>query len=102
MGRTPEEILMQSKHESTGELKAVEASDEIITIFCELHGGIEAAMPMVVHQFKENDVDFAHPTKEGLMRVAHGLVKVTSFLKGETLSGKEKKRFDHLIKRIPG
>ena len=100
MTKSPEEILMMSKHDSTRPLQAVEASDEVITIFCELHGGIEAAMPMVVHQFKEHNVDFAQPAKEGLMRVADGLVKVTSFLKGEVISEKEKKRFDHILKRI--
>jgi hypothetical protein len=98
--KSPEEILMQSKYDALGPISTVEASDEIISIFCELHGGMEAAMPMIVHQFKKAKVDFANPTKEGLKRVAAGLVKVTEFLKGKTIAEKEEKRFKHVLKRI--
>jgi hypothetical protein len=98
--KSPEEILMQSKYDALGPITTVEASDEIISIFCELHGGMEAAMPMIVHQFKKANVDFSNPTKEGLKRVADGLVKVTEFLKGKVLAEKEEKRFKHVLKRI--
>jgi hypothetical protein len=98
--RSPEEILMQSKYDSNRPMSPVEASDEIISLFCELHGGMEAAMPMVAYQFKKAKVDFANPTKEGLQRVADGLVKVTEFLKGKSVADLEGKRFKHLIKRI--
>jgi hypothetical protein len=47
-------------------------------------------------------VDFAHPTKDGLNRVAMGLVKVTEFLKGKKLADLEEKRFTHIIKMIKG
>lgn len=98
--RSPEEILMQSKYESNRPMTTVEASDEIISLFCELHGGMEAAMPMVAYQFKKAKVDFANPTKEGLQKVADGLVNVTEFLKGKPIAELEGKRFKHLIKRI--
>ncbi|UCF08669.1 MAG: hypothetical protein JSW28_02985 [Thermoplasmata archaeon] len=98
--RTPEEILMKSKYDASRPMTPVEVSDEIISIFCELHGGMEAAMPMVAYQFKKSTVDFANPSKEGLQKVADGLVKVTEFLKGKKLANLEEKRFKHLIKRI--
>jgi hypothetical protein len=98
--KSSEQILMQSKHEANRPISVIEASDEIISIFCELHGGVEAAMPMIAYQFKKADVDFANPTKEGLKTVADGLVKVTEFLKGKKLAELEEKRFSHLIKMI--
>lgn len=98
--RSPEEILMQSKYHANRPMTPVEASDEIISIFCELHGGMEAAMPMIAYQFKKANVDFTNPSKEGLKRVAEGLVKVTEFLKGRSIAEKEEKRFNHVIKMI--
>lgn len=98
--RSPEEILMQSKYPVNRQISVVEASDEIISLFCELHGGVEAAMPLIAYQFKKANADFGNPTKEGLKRVAQGLVKVTEFLKGKKLAEKEEKRFNHLIKKI--
>jgi hypothetical protein len=100
--KTPQQILMQSKHQVNRPVSVLEASDEIISIFCELHGGVEAAMPMIAYQFKKENVDFAHPTKDGLNRVAMGLVKVTEFLKGKKLADLEEKRFTHIIKMIKG
>jgi len=98
--KSPEEILMQSKYQANRPISVLEASDEMISIFCELHGGVEAAMPMIAYQFKKANVDFANPSKEGLKKVAKGLVSVTEFLKGKMVAEKEEKRFDHLIKMI--
>jgi hypothetical protein len=98
--KTPQQILMQSKHQVNRPISVLEGSDEIISIFCELHGGVEAAMPMIAYQFKKENVDFTNPTKEGLNRVALGLVKVTEFLKGKELANLEEKRFVHIIKMI--
>lgn len=98
--KTPQQILMQSKHQVNRPISVLEASDEIISIFCELHGGVEAAMPMIAYQFKKTEVDFANPTKEGLKNVADGLVKVTEFLKGKKVAELEEKRFIHIIKMI--
>ena len=97
---TPEEILTRSKIVKKHPLTCHEATDEIISIFCELHGGVEAAMPMIANQFKKANVDFANPTKEGLTKVASGLVGLTKFLKGEAIAEMERKRFDYLIKLI--
>jgi hypothetical protein len=98
--KTPQNILLQSKVEVNRPISVLEASDEIISIFCEIHGGVEAAMPMIAYQFKKAEVDFANPTKDGLETVALGLVKVTEFLKGKKLADLEEKRFKHLIKMI--
>jgi hypothetical protein len=95
-----ENILTKSRYKAHKSMTPVEASDEIISIFCELHGGIEAAMPMIIHQFKTANVDFANPTKEGLKKVAEGLIKVTEFLKGKIVAEKEEKRFNYIIKLI--
>jgi hypothetical protein len=100
--KNPEDVLVQSKYKGRRSMTSVEASDEIISIFCELHGGIEAAMPMIIHQFKKANVDFANPTREGLKKVVEGLVKVTEFLKGKNLAEKEEKRFNYIIKLIAG
>ena len=98
--KNPQKILMQSKTDVNRPISVLEASDEIISIFCEIHGGVEAAMPMIAYQFKKAEVDFANPTKDGLETVALGLVKVTEFLKGKKLADLEEKRFKHLIKMI--
>ncbi len=98
--KKPKEALIKSKYKSHRSMTTIEASDEIISIFCELHGGIEAAMPMIIHQFKRANVDFANPTKDGLIKVAEGLVKVTEFLKGKAIAEKEEKRFSHIIKTV--
>jgi hypothetical protein len=98
--KNPKSILMQAKYQVNRPMTILEASDEIISIFCEIHGGVEAAMPMIAYQFKKEEVDFANPTKEGLTKVAMGLVKVTEFLKGKELAELEEKRFNHLIKMI--
>ncbi len=98
--KSPETILMQSKYDARQPMTTIEASDEIISIFCELHGGMEAAMPMIAYQFKKAKADFSNPSKEELETVAEGLVKVTEFLKGKVVAEKEEKRFSHLIKRI--
>lgn len=96
--KSPDEILMASKLNHT--LTCLEASDEMISIFCELHGGVEAAMPMIANQFKKENVDFANPTKQDLKKVASGLVGLTEFLKGKAIAEKERKRFEYLIKMI--
>ncbi len=57
-------------------MKAVEVSDEIMYRFCNLHGGLEAAMPYIAHQFKKIGADFSNPTKEELSLIANELIKI--------------------------
>ena len=76
-----------------GQFTPTQASDEIITLFCMLHGGIEEAMPIVKNQFFRSYVDFDNPSKAGLKKVAEGLVGVTHFLKGKDIADLTKKRF---------
>ena len=78
----------------------MQANDEIVTIFCRLHGGLEEAMPIIRNQFKRCGVDFSNPTKEGLKLIAERLIKVTEFLKGPKLAEMEAKRFEFLIDNI--
>ena len=91
--------LLSSKY-NLGDLSPVQASDEMITIFCRLHGGLEIAMPIVRNQFKKNGVDFTSPTKDGLVKLAVGLVKVTDFLKGPELADQVERRFKNLLARV--
>lgn len=96
----PYKVLMSSIYKEEEELTAIQASDEIVTIFVELHGGLEEAMPIIRHQFEKNGVDFSDPTKTGLIRIADSLVKITEFLKGRDIAEAERKRFAHLIRCI--
>lgn len=57
-------------------MKAVEASDEILVRFCNLHGGLEAAMPYIAHQFRKIGADFSNPTKEELRIIVNELLKI--------------------------
>ncbi len=78
----------------------VQASDEIVSLFCVLHNGIEVAMPIIRNQFFKEDVDFDHPTGEGLARVTQGLVEVTNFLKGDKISKLAEKRFALFLRHM--
>lgn len=93
-------VLSSSIYDSEDPLTPVQANDEIITMFCQIHGGLEEAMPIIRTQFKKCNVDFAKPTKEGLRRISERLVHVTSFLKGTDIAEMERKRFSHLIDNI--
>jgi len=93
-------ILTSSRYNYETELSSVQATDEIITIFCRLHGGLEEAMPIIRTQFKKARVDFANPNRDGLNRVVRNLIEVTTFLKGSRLAELERKRFEHIIKCI--
>ncbi|UCE38140.1 MAG: hypothetical protein JSW00_02575 [Thermoplasmata archaeon] len=55
-------------------MKAVEVSDEIVCRFCNLNGGLEAAMPFIAYQFKRVGADFSDPTKEQLKDIVEGLL----------------------------
>jgi hypothetical protein len=60
----------------SNKMRAIEASDEIVCRFCNLYGGLEAAMPFIAHQFKKAGADFRNPTREELMQVVEGLLRL--------------------------
>ncbi len=57
-------------------MRAVEASDEIVCRFCNLNGGLEAAMPFIAYQFKRAGADFGNPTKDQLREIVEGLLRL--------------------------
>lgn len=57
-------------------MKAIEASDEIVCRFCNLNGGLEAAMPFIAYQFKKVGADFSNPTKQELRTIVEGLLRL--------------------------
>ncbi len=93
-------VLTTSSYDLEEELTPIEANDEMITIFCNLHGGLEEAMPIIRNQFKKFNVDFSAPSKEGLRQISHGLAQVTKFLKGTELAQMQHKRFNYLVDAI--
>ena len=72
-------------------MKAIEASDEIVCRFCNLHGGLEAAMPFIAYQFKKVGADFSNPTKEQLREVVEGLLDLLKGYKPAYLVEREKR-----------
>jgi len=92
-------ILTSSTHNEE-RLAPHQAADEIITIFCRLHGGLEEAMPIIRTQFRRAEVDFSSPTKAGLLAVVERLVDVSAFLKGKKLAALQKKRYVYIVNRI--
>ena len=60
----------------------IDVEDDIIMDFCEKHGGLEYAMPMVRKQFELARIDFRKPTEQGLRDVIKRLEDVSLGLKG--------------------
>ncbi len=88
MVETPQDALTQA---------LIDAEDEIIFDFCQNHGGLEYAMPIIRKQFDEAGVDFRLPTAEGLRLVVNNLEKVSASLKGPDFAKAEKQKFLGLI-----
>jgi len=88
MVKTPQDILSQA---------LIDAEDEIIFIFCQNHGGLEYAMPIVRKQFDDVGIDFRTPTAEGLRTVVKKLEEVSASLKGAEFAKSEKQQFLRLI-----
>ncbi len=80
----------------------LEAEDEIITYFCELHGGLEFAMPMVQTQIKRVGIDFQSPTREQLKKLVEHLTDITRTLKSEKTAKQEYRHFMRIIRSVDG
>ncbi len=72
-------------------MKAIEASDEIVCRFCNLNGGLEAAMPFIAYLFKKVGADFSNPTKDELKEIVMGLLKLLSDCKPPHVVQREKR-----------
>lgn len=81
-------------------MKAVEASDEIICRFCNLYGGLEAAMPFIVHQFKKVGADFRNPTKDELAEIVDGLIGLLSDFTPQYIVDRERRVMLRWVKSI--
>ena len=80
--------------------KILEVEDKIMMRYCELHGGLETAMPMVRKQFDKLGIDFAKPTKEGLIKVVEELTQITTEFQGEEAARKEKSEYMKWIREL--
>jgi len=72
-------------------MKPIEASDEIICRFCNLNGGLEAAMPFIAFQFKKVGADFSNPTKQELREVVEGLLRLLKDSKPPHIVARERR-----------
>ena len=72
-------------------MRAVEVSDEIVCRFCNLNGGLEAAMPFIAYQFKKVGADFSNPTKENLEEIVFGLLALLDGTKPPEVVARERR-----------
>jgi hypothetical protein len=72
-------------------MKPVEASDEIVCRFCNLNGGLEAAMPFIAYQFKRVGADFSNPSKNELREIVYGLIRLLDGTKPPDVVARERK-----------
>ncbi|UCE72861.1 MAG: hypothetical protein JSV56_07435 [Methanomassiliicoccales archaeon] len=81
-------------------MNAIEASDEIVCRFCNLHGGLEAAMPFIAYQFKRVGADFSNPTKDELREIVLGLLRLLDGSKSPDVVARERKVMLGWIEKI--
>lgn len=81
-------------------MKPLEASDEIVCRFCNLNGGLEAAMPFIAYQFKRVGADFSNPTKEELREIVCGLLRLLDGTKPPEVVARERKIMLQWIDKI--
>ncbi len=81
-------------------MKPLEVSDEIVCRFCNLTGGLEAAMPFIAFQFKRVGADFSNPTKEELREIVYGLLRLLDGTKPPDVVARERKIMLQWIDKI--
>ncbi|MEE9150375.1 MAG: hypothetical protein V3U20_00895 [Thermoplasmata archaeon] len=81
-------------------MKAIEASDEIVCRFCNLNGGLEAAMPFIAYQFKKVGADFSNPTKKELRTIVKGLLGLLDGCKPQYVVQRERRVMLGWIEKI--
>lgn len=81
-------------------LSALDVEDIIMTRYCDLLEDQDFAMAIIREQFKRADINFKHPTIEGLERVVDYLIKAASDHVEAARLTKEGNTYNHLIKLI--
>jgi small GTP-binding protein len=81
-------------------LTALDVEDIIMTRYCELLEDQDFAMAIIRAQFKRAQLDFKHPTVEGLERVVDYLIKAASDHVEAKRLAKEGKNYTNLIRMI--
>jgi small GTP-binding protein len=81
-------------------LTALEVEDIMLARYCELIGDPDFAMSVIRAQFKKADIDFQHPSADGLSKAADYLLDVASTLVEKSQVEREREVFTNLIKRI--
>ena len=81
-------------------MRAIEASEKIVCRFCNLHGGLEAAMPIITDQFSKVGADFSNPSKEELKVIVERLLELLSGCKPPFIVEKERKMWQRWINNI--
>jgi len=81
-------------------MKSLEVSDEIVCRFCNLNGGLEAAMPFIAYQFKRVGADFSNPTKDELKEIVFGLIRLLDGTKPPDVVARERKIMLQWIDKI--
>jgi small GTP-binding protein len=81
-------------------LTALDVEDIIMTRYCELLEDQDFAMAILRAQFKRAELDFKHPTVEGLNRVVDYLIRAASDHVEAKRLAKEGKTYSDLIRMI--
>ncbi len=89
--------------ESLADLRG--AAERIVALFCQRHGGAEAAMPMVRQQCRRVSLDYDTIAEATLSRgqmeeLIEKLVAITKAFKGEDIARAERREFRKLLKRV--
>jgi len=94
------EAMLMKSLSTKQKMDVDQVQNEIIKSFCSVHGGTEAAMPMVNHQFSKVGLTLDSPTKESLIKVVPKLVEVTQQLKGQEIANLEQRKYNQLMKQL--
>jgi small GTP-binding protein len=79
----------------------IDVEDRIIIEFCALNGGIEVGKPIIREQIRKFNINFASPSKADLIKLTESLNSITTMLKGQEITAKQKMVFGSLLAKIP-
>ena len=80
----------------------IDLEDRIIIEFCSLNGGIEVGMPIIREQIRKFNINFQSPSQQDLIKLTESLNSITTMLKGEDVSSKQKIIFNSLMSKAQG
>jgi small GTP-binding protein len=78
----------------------IDAEDRIVALFTEAVGDDERSLPMVRDLFEEIDVDFRNPTRDDLLTVSKGLIRIILKIKGQRDSMALQIKYDGVIEDL--